>query len=65
MVIRTGQRSVVGPLVVNFLVIRLLLLSLLPFTGTVVLYCITQGDVVALLVGHWTCDLQVAGSSLG
>ena len=25
----------------------------------------TQGDVVALLVGHWTWDLQVVGSSPG
>jgi len=26
--------------------------------------CLLLGDVVSLLVGHWTCDLQVAGSSL-
>ena len=25
----------------------------------------TDGGVVALLVGHWTCNLQVAGSSPG
>ena len=29
------------------------------------MYILHDGDAVALLIGHWTCDLQVAGSSPG